>query len=177
MGTNQAPQAVGPRIGRAPNWATPTRSTDHKPRASKVVVAARRPGDRSSAPGSSVNPVMACSGVRSSWLSADRKSDLARLADSATSRASSASRRAPGVAQADGVPAQQEPPPSRPGLTSGQAVGSRRSIRHFQLHRPVDRSSVQRIGQAARLQSGHPAPLPRRAPEIRAMAAMHGLPE
>ena len=56
--------------------------------------ASRRAGGRSRVPRSSANPMTACSGVRSSWLSVDSSSDFARLASSATRAASSASRRA-----------------------------------------------------------------------------------
>lgn len=52
------------------------------------------------------------------------------------------------------MPAQEEPPTTPPGLTFKQAVGNRRSVRFFLPHRPVDRAAVQKILEAARLQSG-----------------------
>ncbi len=54
----------------------------------------RRSPARSRVSSNSVKPTIADSGVRSSWLMVDRKSDFARLAVSAAACASSASRRA-----------------------------------------------------------------------------------
>lgn len=57
--------------------------------------AAQRSPSRFKVPSSSVNPVIACSGVRSSWPSAQTKSVLARLAASALLRRSRSAARLP----------------------------------------------------------------------------------
>ncbi|MGV0656547.1 nitroreductase family protein [Mycolicibacterium thermoresistibile] len=46
-------------------------------------------------------------------------------------------------------------PARSPGLTFKQAVGRRRSIRYYKAFQPVERAKVQRILEAARLQSCH----------------------
>ena len=56
----------------------------------------------------------------------------------------------PTVAPASGVSAA-----SRPGLSFKQAVGNRRSIRFFKPYQPVEKAKVQKILEAARLQSQH----------------------
>lgn len=45
--------------------------------------------------------------------------------------------------------------PPRTGLTFKQAVGNRRSIRFFRPYQPVEKAKVQKILEAARLQSQH----------------------
>ena len=55
----------------------------------------------------------------------------------------------------DTPPVQQSASGSRPGLSFKQAVGNRRSIRFFKPYQPVEKAKIQKILEAARLQSQH----------------------